>query len=363
MPSATQRAFVLLGLVWCVAGASACSVLLDWSGFTGGGVEDGGIDGSVEADAADGADSGGNDATDTGAVGDVFTQDVPAASCSDGGQCMPPVENGWAGPVALYEGSEAGAPTQCPSGFESTPVFIGSGMLDAPPATCASCTCGAPTGATCSDPVMSFFLDPGCSGSPMATVTVSSSCTPTTPGTIFATVAASQATGGTCTGTGGTATVTPPTWGSVVMACAASVSSQACGAGGTGTCSSPPPLPFKALECVMQVGTGMSCPPEYPAGPTPYFTGMSSDTRGCTACCGAPTGAQCSASVNAYMSGCTGSPSSTLAAPTNCAGLIGGEPVELVATPTLTSAGTCPVGGTPTGSLTGTGATTFCCLQ
>ena len=340
------RAFAVIFAV-CT---SACSALLDWSDYTGGLGDAGAGDGG-------GADGAPSDAT-TDAASDGSEAAPPSdvvIPCSGGGSCAANAPSNWMGPVSLYVG--AGAPPACAGGAAS--LFDGKGDLIAPAATCTSCGCGAATGVSCAAPVLTGFEAPDCS-SGGTTQTVSSSC----GGPILATavtVAAPQPTG-SCTPSGGAATVMPPVWDTQARACAVSPS---------GTCSGGelcvPAQASSPSVCIMQPGAAMACPTTYPSGPQIFYTGLD-DGRGCSACTCAASGATCtiaSPAIDVYEDPtCTSAPTATLSAPSACTTLGTSLFVQLVAAPMLSGQGTCATsgGGTPTGTATGMGATSFCCL-
>jgi hypothetical protein len=349
-----SRSSLTLALaVTLAACTSACSALLDWS-FTGG-LGDAGAGDGGETDASS------SDAT-TDVTADV-TSDGSEASpspdvlvpCGSGGTCASNAPPGWMGPVSLYVG--AGAPPACDA--DASSLFDGKGDLVAPAASCTSCGCGGATGVSCAPPVVTGFDAPGCS-SGGTTQTISSSCTPILAAAV--TVAVPQPTG-SCTPSGGVATTTPPAWMTQARACPVSPS---------GTCSGGalcvPAQPASNAVCVMQPGAATACPAGYPSGPQIFYTGVD-DARGCTTCtCGAVSGVTCtiaSPAVGAFDSPtCTTTPTVSLSAPSACTSLGTSLFVELVATPVLSGQGSCTTsgGGAPTGTATGTGAASFCCL-
>lgn len=333
----------VLAVATLAAGASACSALLDWSDFTGGEL-DAGSDGGNQGDATMGDARA--DAADSAA--DAI---VP---CGNQAECAPAAPSGWTGPVVLYNG--AGPAPACNGGASS--VFDGMGNLSAPPAICTMCSCGGAS-ASCADPVMTLYDEPTCTSTATGTVTASASC-----GAIFAaavTVAAPALTGSCPPGTSAP-TVTPPSWGTVARACPVSG-----GSGCSGGAMCVPSPPASNAVCVMQPGAATTCPAGYPDGPSIFYQGVN-DTRGCSDCaCSAPSGATCSIAspaIDAYQDPGCGSPQVNLSAPSGCTILGTDLFVELVATPTLSGTPGCSVsdGGTATGSATGTGATSFCCL-
>ena len=334
-----------LGVATLIACASGCSALLDWSGFTGGAG-----DAVAAGDAALDVDP--SDAPPEHA--DAVVADAPVA-CT-GGTCAPGAPAGWTGPVSLYVGSGP-APAAC-----AVSVFDGHGELVAPPASCASCGCEAATGVGCAEPVLSLFVDPGCS-KPSTAVSVSTSCTPLLAAA--ATLAAPALTGGSCAPSGGSATVAPLAWATVARACSIGASAS-CGAGGSCVTGQP----SATAVCVMQASATTACPSGYPIGPQVLYT-HADDTRGCGACtCATPSGAACSIAapaVDTSMDPSCSNPLVMMAAPSGCTLLNGSLFATLApgAVPTLTGQPTCAVsgGGMPSGAATPGGATSFCCLH
>jgi hypothetical protein len=340
----------LAAAVALAACTTACSALLDWSGFTGG-PGDGGA-----------GEGGETDAATSDAPPDVASDAPPdvIVSCGNGGTCAPNAPGGWMGPVSLYVGAVA-APS-CDA--DASSLFNGQGDLVAPAATCSNCSCGTATGVTCATPVLSIFEDTQCTkpATPQ-TATVSSSCSPVLALALAVTVAAPLPTGGSCAPSGGALTAPAAAWSTRAQACPISVPGSCSGGG---LCV--PGQPASSSVCVMKPGTETLCPPGYPSGPQVFYTGVD-DTRGCSACtCGSPSGATCaigSPAIDAFVTPpCTATPNLTLTAPSPCTALGGALFMELVSQPMVSGQGTCAVsgGGMPSGAATPTGATSFCCL-
>jgi hypothetical protein len=339
-----------------VVGAAGCSALLDWNDFSGG-LGDGG---AADASNADASVEGST--ADTGSDGAAET--APPTACGAAMQCETSATAGWVGPVELYVAPAAqGAPPSCGTGFAATSVFDGNAGLTAPPPTCSACSCGGVTGVTCTSPVMTFYVDDSCATPPYGTMTLSTSCTPTTYlGASAVTVSAPAASGGTCTTTGGTATITAPAWATVARACGPSSAplSGTCASGEV--CAPAPASPFSASECVMQGGVATACPAGYPSGPQVFYAGVD-DERGCSSCeCASPTGATCTIAAGAVDTDCLGS-GGTLSAPSPCTAFSPPDPVKLNSSPTVADAGSCTLsgGGAPMGVANGSDATSFCC--
>ncbi len=337
-------------------GTAACSALLDWNDFTGG-VGDGGAD--------DGSHADGSVEGSTGDTGSDAPADTTPMACGTAMQCTASAPTGWTGPVELYVGpvAQGGAPS-CGAGFEAAAVFDGNGgMLTAPLPTCSACGCGGAMNVTCTPPIMTFYVDTSCASPPFGTQTLSSSCSPTTYlGASAVTVSAPTATGGTCSTTGGTATITAPAWATVARACAPSSAPASGGCPSGELCAPGPASPFSSAECVMQPGSATACPAGYPSGPQVFFSGVD-DNRGCSACaCTGPTGGTCTIASPAIDTGCP-TTGSTLSAPSACTAFMPPDTVKLASQPTVTGPGSCTLsgGGAPMGTAAGSGPTSFCC--
>jgi len=314
---------------------TGCSVLLDWSDYTG------------------------NDAGTP----------PPGISCGADRRCVALPPTGWSGPLALYEGPASGAPPGCPAGSSMTPVFEGNGGLVAPAASCSACVCSPAQGGACSSPLLSFYSDSSCTAAcgtamsfPAATCAVPPACAASFEvGTSEATAA------GTCTPSGGTATLPPVTWSQLALACAPAA------AAARGTCSADqlcvpsPSTPFPPRLCVMQTGQAASCPGKtYVGGPYIYHAAQVDDTRRCTPCaCGPPTGASCSFATIAGFghidTACSPIVTTPFSVPSACRSLKNSASLSVTSAPNLTP-GTCqPSGGDPAGAVTTTASITFCC--
>jgi hypothetical protein len=296
--------------------------------------------------------------------------------------CVPPVPVGWVGPVALWQAANPATPPACQANY-GAPLDQTSG-LNAPPATCGACTCGA-SGQTCSA-TGTFHLDQTCVSASCATVT------PAPAGTCTAVPANTCGSGGSFTMG---AAVPTPTGGSCAIASAGTVnrplvtwttSARVCSY--TGTPDSPGGCTTGGQQCVAaptgNYGTTLcvystmapppsSCPAGFAAiGPAVFYSGQT-DTRDCAGCtcASSPTGGTCSGSVSLYgnnAGGCNGTPATyALGTTCQCYGCaqpaLPNVPGFVQANYTVT-AGTCSVVGqpAPTGSVTPTGPTTLCCM-
>jgi hypothetical protein len=205
-----------------------------------------------------------------------------------------------------------GAETSCFDGIDNN----GDGLVDCADPTCASaaaCVAAAPAGWT----GHAVLYDGATAGAPTCAAPFATDLMPGRAGLSAAVAVCSACTcgpsnGGACPAAGGAKIVSAPMFARIGIGCAGG---PAATVGCTGTVCQPRPAPpFAAGLCVHQAGD-VACP----AGPFTdrhvFFAGVN-DTRGCTACaCGPAAGGACAAS-----------------------------------------------GGGPVGQVTGTAATTFCCL-
>src|SRR5687768_8731595 len=96
---------------------------------------------------------------DRDAGGDSVPVEPPGGCPSAGRRCTPAAPAGWAGPMLVYRGQAASAP--------SCPTSMALRLLDAHGGTptgahsCAACTCGGPTGIACTA-YMEEYSDDNC---------------------------------------------------------------------------------------------------------------------------------------------------------------------------------------------------------
>lgn len=296
--------------------------------------------------------------------------------------CVPPPPAGWSGPVMLYDGAITGAPS-CPAPF--TGAYDGNGAFMAGTHSCAPCACGGASGITCSAPTVTLYqgdtamvrpdsgVSSGCDGCATMQASRSATCTAYAPspacmiaelGSIGADVGVSTPSGGSCSPSGGSPTISSPTWGSLGRACAPPSGASGCG---TQRCVPNASSPWLRGYCVFQAGTPAACPAGFTVRHT-FYEGFS-DTRGCGACtCSMPaTGATCSGDVAFYdnSTGAGGCSSflTSMGSAAPCRSL-GRPSVEFMFTGERSaSGGTCMAGGgARTGTASPTTATTFCCI-
>jgi hypothetical protein len=294
-------------------------------------------------------------------LGDSMDSMPSPRDCSGAMQCVTAVPAGWSGPVTLWV-SSTGAPPACGDGFAVTPVFDGNAGLTAGDPTCSSCSCSPPAGVACTSLAMSFYVDDMCTQSIGSPLVLTTSCVTTPIGALAAMVAGPIPTGGACGASGVVASAPPASWAQRARACAPSSEPGVSDCDAGQVCAPVGSEPFSTQACVMQAAAAATCPPEYPAGPYVFYSGLN-DNRGCSPCeCATPGSGACTIASPAAV-GCISSASWDALG--TCSGLTGPEPVRLIANPALTDAGACAVadGGTPQGMATPTGPTSFCCMQ
>jgi hypothetical protein len=159
--------------------------------------------------------------------------------------------------------------------------------------------------------------------------------------------------------------VPPATWSQNAEGCGFTGQLSSCGS--AEVCVPHASSPFKL--CVYKTGasSGGTCPSPYDAtsAPVVFDTGIA-DSRSCTDCrCGDVTGA-CSGGdveLSPNSTTCTGGITSPLPASCNIDGINGNLPLYAELTTPPTPSGTCnPSGGQPSGTATGTGPVSVCCM-
>jgi hypothetical protein len=327
---------------------------------------DGGVSGTPKDGATNALDELAADARTGGATDGSDAGNAEGAadgSCTGATTCAPSVPAGWTGPLALWEGT-INPPASCPTGFSA--AFDGGAAASSPPAQC-SCACTPATGGACGPVTLTFTANGGggcgqpCGpgggvvsvtpGSCVSVSTITQSC-----GNTNVTISGSAAAG--CT-PNASATTPPWAWGAYAVACAP-LSSTPLGCPAGGLCVPAPPSPFEMRFCIMQPGSGLTCPGAYPVQRS-YYSGVT-DTRGCSTCtCG---GVDCNANAHVQTwnsSQCTGTfPLADFnPLPKSCSS-VSNQPrgVSFTTSPR----GTCaPVGGQPIGSVATQGPVTLCC--
>jgi len=304
--------------------------------------------------------------------------------CTTGYSCVPSIPFGWSGFATLFKGVPAQEP-DCPKSFPSPQPYIGNATLIPEAHTCSACSCGTPTGQTCDLPdVITLYNKPcgqlvsplvysplnvpadwagNCHG-PSGYLGGQTDCD-NLPCNTSATSTAPTVTGGSCASSGGTATLPPASWAILGKACGEAPSGGGCGAGNV--CQPNPQAPFLPGLCIYKGGDN-SCPAGDFTDRHVFYQDVD-DSRSCSPCqCGTPTGSTCKANISLFSEQLANSCNTKIASfdAGGCINLSGNPPVfgrsAVITEPP--SGGSCAVtgGGQPTGSLTPTNATTFCCL-
>jgi hypothetical protein len=328
-----------------------------------------------------------------------MTVDCSDPNCTAAGYaCVAAIPVGWTGYYTVFEGKPANDPG-CPMGVPNS-AYVGNKDLVAPPATCSTCTCNAPTGQQCTWPAVGpggengpIVGDAACNGSTFCSFefTVPSnwngSCVndtylqggQTTCGSmanmtcsantgaacnVSVTMPSPTVIGGTCTASMQNPTLPPITWNTVAEACnGAPAVPTGCNAGLT--CLQKPATPYVPGICISQTGDKM-CPAGVFSQKHLYFQNVT-DSRACSGCgCGGAGGATCSASVQLYSDlqlGVCNTLIGTVASG-SCTNIAGNPNVAgKKATITGPTGGTCPPsGGQASGTAVGASPTTFCCI-
>jgi len=247
---------------------------------------------------------------------------------------------GWAGPIALYEGSDE-PPPSC------VDTVVDGASVHAPDVVCGACTCASPSGRKCPS---SFTINtngkPSCAGNTCGTFTLSSSCAeipsslgPCSSAESFEPLPVGGPSGGSCAPVGPDVQRALPTATKVRLCTAPSASDK---------------------RCVSQDGD-VACPGGAWTVKRVFFRNMRDD-RACTPCaCGAPTGGECTPKVTGHANTGCGSPVSSVDA-SSCRTFA--FPAHLTGTVVLSPAGTCaprPGGGQPTGNVVPVDPITVCC--
>lgn len=313
------------------------------------------------SDAGAGADA----ARDAGPPAIDGASEAAGACTAPGAVCTSIVPPGWIGPLAVYAGSSAGAPA-CPTSM--TQVLDMHEQMDGPqPASC-SCSCGAPSGATCGAVDYYGYGAPGCGTCVTSDIVltpglcswIAETCD-AEPYTYSSFASERAASGGQCAVIQAPPNVPPVTWETEVRACQPTgvLTTAGCGAGEV--CSPAGSAPFGAAMCIAQAGD-VACP----AGPysvKQVAYGGASDTRSCTACsCGPVEGAACSATLQFSNQPDCSQPFAVSGLPLSCGAITVGGFYGLVTT-SGPYGGACAVagGGVPVGTAVPDQPTTLCC--
>jgi len=279
-------------------------------------------------------------------------------------QCAAEAPIGWIGPIALHIGTDPNA--TCAGAWSSQAFSSGYGSLDAPGASCGDCNCGSPSGASCSVAAVDLYDYYDCFPSAEDHTQTAGS-----PNTCYPIEFASyqynsargdvpMASGGSCSPSGGVASVEPATFAQQALGCDGAPSGEGCTAG---LCVPIPEAPLSPLLCIVHDGD-TNCP----SGPyvEKHLTYQAvDDTRGCTDCgCGSPQGVSCGGQTylytDHYNNTCAGGPVVVPHDGSTCVNVDWPGSMQFI--PGSPSGGSCSEsGGQPTGSALPADPLTICC--
>lgn len=287
--------------------------------------------------------------------------------CDSGFTCAPPVPGGWTGYDIILVDPAGGPKPACPLGDMATKMFADPVTT---PHTCSACGGCSRSGAACTSPEITCWVgDTDCANGTAATypavannTCVNETNVPVGEGVLAAckiTGAPSISDQGTCNVNSTANPMKPGTWQSDVHTCDANLGA-ACGV--NKICVT---TPFAGQQiCVHKAGTD-ACPAGFPNSVQSYSG--ANDSRGCSACgCAAITG--CSGgNYTAYdYTNCDGA--SPVIAVIDSNACLNATDIFDGSASSLMPGQAAPVdpqqctGGSPTGSLTPTGAVKYCCL-
>lgn len=247
-------------------------------------------------------------------------------STTPGVVCVPPVPEGFQGPLAIYE--TPGTPPTLPGCNDkfAQPRDLAASP-DGPPGAC-TCACEPQGQYTCADPVLTLFSDATCTtacgpaGGQAVPLKDGTTCKPLTKGncptTMYGKLTDARPVGAPCT----PKTVDPPRpfeWGGSARLCSAVAGSVSASCPPGRIPAPAPELPFDPGNLCIAGASQDTCPADYPAKHTFYDPNQLVDTRACKACsCGDPKGA-CGGSYTASdKSDCTGGVRSSTVPNTVC---------------------------------------------
>ncbi len=316
--------------------------------------------------------------------------DCEDPDCAPDVECVDPTPVGWGtiGHVALYRGA-AGSDPACPAGTTAG-AYAGSASLTNTAAQCTSCGCMTPSWTSCEfvedfnggqSGLQALYVGNqtcGMFGAGATLLTVPSPWPVSTcsaidtalggqtcsglPCNSFVDVGLARPAGGTCAPSGGQPANGLPTWQDAVKACEPAPTLGGCAA--PQVCVPKPPAPYEPRICIGRAGD-QTCPAPFTLKNVAY--GDFVDNRDCTACtCGAGANGTCTLAVDLYTdASCMTAPFDTVSS-NSCAALSGNLTIagRVATVQTPPAGGSCPVtgGGAPTGAVTETDPTTFCCL-
>jgi len=316
--------------------------------------------------------------------------DCADPACTPKVECVDPIPVGWGalGYVAMHRGSLLSDPA-CPGGTNGE-VYSGFDGLDAVE-TCTPCGCDDPTDQPCAldptdqdpnkmdlqlvrmndkqcgsvaDNYRTLTTPPGWDGACYADENFpgGQNCTGGACNNSLQIPLNAKVGAGTCNPHGGDPSTTTPTWTQAIKAC--DVGENLGGCTGGQTCVPKPAAPFDTRVCVAKAGE-VTCPATYTDRSVAY--GDFDDARDCTTCvCGGASGGTCKITVSVFgNTTCAGTAVGAVQSG-QCSNLTGNPTVASLsaAVTTAPNGGSCNVtsGGVPTGGVTETSPTTFCCL-
>jgi len=289
--------------------------------------------------------------------------DCADPACTAGFMCVPAVPAGFTGPGEVFDGPG----TSPPCDPQYTKDYLAGYATPQCPVSCGTCTCGSPTGVTCTNP---RFLIGTATSKCAGGVILADGCNAIDSGATNYATTAGVASGGSCTIVPGTPSIPPVTSNTGHLCSGSAKGGLGCQTGYV--CWPKPQTPFLPQACVFASGD-LTCPSTgYTAKRSYYDSPNAKDTRACTSSCGGcdtVSGATCKASI--YFSTRTaclvGGRPDLIAVPSACQAL----PVNVPAgVPNVSPTAATVTGGscTPTGTMTPAGGcvptgnpTTACC--
>jgi len=304
--------------------------------------------------------------------------------------CAPSIPNGWTGYYEIFQGLPAEDPGCSPE--YPMDAYAGNFNLNAPPANCNACLCGAPQAQVCNPPSVITVLDCACGGTPTVPLPLNmpagwsgtcasaidgmgqgyyypgnSNCGPdmAQPCNQAVTAPAPTVAGGFCATSGGGGMVPPAHWDGFVRACnGASTMGKGCNL--SQACLPKPQSPYAPLICIKHAGD-FNCPAGQFSQKQVFYDDFT-DNRACSACsCDAPSGSTCEGNISIYsdtfLNACS-IPAQSF--PAGGCGFLSGNPPagnsKFTQTQPPTGGACAPIGGQPVGQATKTFPQTFCCM-
>jgi hypothetical protein len=337
---------VAAAVILCASGMASCSLLLDWSGYSGG----------ERPEAGHGDEKADDDASGDGA----FIDAPPPVPCGAGMACAPAVPAGWGGPYGVLTGAPGTLPDCDPTSYASTPAFDGKRGLDAGPAVC-TCGCTLPG---CDPPAITFYSDSVCSVpcGPAAPLNRCVQIPMSSCNGANLTISAPAPSGGGACIPDGSASVPTAAWSDEIRACVPRDAAPA--SCSTGQTCLPNGTPF----CIGLAGD-VACPNgDYPIRRV-YYEGLD-DERGCLACtCSTIKPPSCffpppSLGVGSFDQTCTIPTGQPFIVPVGCTGRVPSALALAQLFDASIEGGACaPGGGSQDGGATPTMPMTFCCTR